>query len=66
MEKGKITRLHEDMTTKRGSPKAFSKAEALRMWRWLQEATRAEKLREMVANTPSNYYLVKDEQGYLI
>lgn len=40
--------------------KRFSKAEALRLWRELQDKQRESKLREMVENTPSNYVLVTE------
>lgn len=40
--------------------KRFSKAEALRLWTELNERQRADKLAEMVANTPQHYRLVRD------
>lgn len=42
--------------------KRFSKAEALRLWAELNEARREETLRRMVAETPANYVLVRDEE----
>lgn len=44
-----------------GAGKRFSKAEALRIYADLQERNKAETLRQMVANTPSHYTLVRDE-----
>ncbi|MDR7001609.1 DNA polymerase [Neobacillus niacini] len=38
--------------------KRFSKAEALRLYKQLAESQREQKLAELVAKTPSNYYLV--------
>jgi DNA polymerase-1 len=40
----------------------FSKAEALRLWKDLNEAKREQRLKEMVDNTPANYKLVTTEQ----
>src|SRR5690606_40565977 len=62
MEAGKIARSDADKYTKTGRPKAFSKAEALRLWARLQEMKKAEILREMVANTPDNYRLITTEE----
>lgn len=59
MEAGVIARSDADKYTKTGRPKAFSKAEALRLWARLQGEKKAEKLRELVENTPDNYLLVK-------
>lgn len=42
--------------------KRFSKAEALRIWTDLQERKKVDMLRDMVANTPPHYILVKDEE----
>lgn len=56
MARGVIGR-HPDALKKR-----FSKAEALRLWRELQEQQKEQKLVELVANTPSNYVLVKDTE----
>lgn len=61
MEAGVIARSDADKYTKTGRPKAFSKAEALRLWARLQEAKKAETLREMIANTPENYRLITTE-----
>src|SRR5690625_1077216 len=41
--------------------KRFSKAEALRLWRVLEEKRQAEKLRKMVEETPGNYWLITDK-----
>lgn len=38
----------------------FSKAEALRLWKAVQEGLRGERLKELVANTPKNYSLITD------
>ena len=38
--------------------KTFTKAEAIRLWKVLQEITREQKLDELTANTPDNYILV--------
>lgn len=42
--------------------KRFSKAEALRIWQRLQEVKREKKLQKMVEETPSNYWLITDEE----
>lgn len=42
--------------------KRFSKAEALRLWRQLQEQRRADILRRMVEETPANYVLAVDNE----
>lgn len=42
--------------------KRFSKAEALRLWRVLDAKEAEDRLREMVENTPSNYWLITDEE----
>lgn len=52
MEAGKIGRRPADVA------KRFSKAEALRLWKELQERKREEKLAELVAKTPENYILI--------
>ena len=41
--------------------KRFSKAEALRLYKKLAEIKREETLRNMVENTPDNYWLITDE-----
>src|SRR5690625_243487 len=41
--------------------KRFSKAEALRLWRVLDEMRAEERLRKMVEETPDNYWLITDE-----
>lgn len=54
MAEGTIGRLPSD------SSKRFSKAEALRLHKQLAESQREQKIAELVANTPDNYYLVTD------
>src|SRR5699024_189058 len=44
--------------------KRFSKAEALRMWRILDEQNAKERLRKMVEETPDNYRLITDEDRF--
>lgn len=58
MEDGVIGRNPSEMFNKRGSPKRFSKAEALRLHRKLLEIEREDTLRELVESTPDNYILV--------
>ncbi len=41
--------------------KRFSKTEALRLWRVLDAKRVEERLREMVENTPDNYWLITDK-----
>src|SRR5690625_5177605 len=41
--------------------KRFSKAEALRLWRVLDEKQAEERLHKMVEETPNNYWLITDE-----
>src|SRR5699024_9251435 len=41
--------------------KRFSKAEAVRLWRVLDEKLAEARLREMVDNTADNYWLITDE-----
>src|SRR5690625_3064483 len=55
MEVGEIGREAESIG------KRFSKAEALRLWRVLDERRAEDRLREMVENTPDNYWLITDE-----
>src|SRR5699024_4450992 len=55
MEAGEIGREAES------AGKRFSKAEALRLWRVLDEKRAEDRLREMVENTPDNYWLITDE-----
>lgn len=56
MENGEIERDSESST------KRFSKAEALRMWRILDEKWAQDRLRKMVEDTPDNYWLITDEE----
>src|SRR5699024_2044220 len=46
------------------APKRFSKAEALRLHKVLSEQQKAELLRKMVEEMPSNYRLVLTEQEF--
>ncbi|MEK3813098.1 DNA polymerase [Bacillus sp. FSL R7-0685] len=64
MDAGKLARDPADCVNKAGNPKAFSKAEALRLWKFLQEAQREETLRQMVENTPDNYELITTEERF--
>ena len=48
MDAGKLARDPADCVNKAGNPKAFSKAEALRLWKTLQESQREETLRGAV------------------
>ncbi|MDF4189663.1 hypothetical protein PV941_11725, partial [Ligilactobacillus salivarius] len=64
MDAGKLARDPADCVNKAGNPKAFSKAEALRLWKDLQEAQREETLRQMVENTPDNYWLITDAERF--
>ncbi|MED2979513.1 DNA polymerase [Bacillus swezeyi] len=61
MDAGKLARNPSDCVNKAGNPKAFSKAEAMRLWKTLQESQREETLRKMVENTPENYELITTE-----
>jgi DNA polymerase-1 len=64
MDNGELARDPEDMYAKNGRLKAFSKAEALRLYPRLVEQNRAETLRKMVENTPSNYRLITSEPKF--
>jgi len=55
MDSGTIGR---DATT---AGKRFSKTEALRLWRVLDEQNAQERLRQMVEDTPDNYWLITDK-----
>src|SRR5690625_776938 len=55
MDAGKIGRDPDSVG------KRFSKAEALRLWRVLDEMRAEERLRKMVEETPDNYWLITDE-----
>lgn len=46
------------------APKRFSKAEALRLYKELAESQREQKLKDLVANTPSNYELITTERQF--
>lgn len=58
MENGEIGR-EEGAAGKR-----FSKAEALRLWRVLDEKKAEERLRKMVEETPDNYRLITDKPEF--
>ncbi|MCP6682954.1 DNA polymerase [Bacillus nakamurai] len=64
VDAGKLARDPADCVNKAGNPKAFSKAEALRLWKTLQERQREETLRQMVENTPDNYELITTEERF--
>lgn len=61
MDAGKLGRDPADLTTKTGRPKRFSKAEALRLWQVLDAQIAEERLRNMVAEMPDNYWLITDK-----
>lgn len=63
MDSGAIGRHPESCVNKNGKPKAFSKAEALRLYNEMKAGRREDKLAELVAKTPDNYRLVKDTAG---
>lgn len=58
MEDGIIGREAESAS------KRFSKAEALRLWRQLDELNARKRLQDMVDNTPDNYRLILDEETF--
>ena len=58
MDSGQIGRAPSDLFNKNGKPKAFSKAEAGRIYARIQESQRGAKLEALVAKMPSNYVLV--------
>ena len=64
MELGTIGRDPNDMVTAKGAPKAFSKAEALRLYQRLQDRKRQETLTQMVNEMPSNYWTVQTEDQF--
>lgn len=64
MDTGTIGRDPSDMTNKNGKPKAFSKAEALRVYQRLQDRKRQETLANMVNNIPSNYWTVQTKDQF--
>lgn len=67
MESGKIGREPESVKDREGNstaPKRFSKAEALRLHKVLAEQQKAELLRKMVEEMPSNYRLVLTAQEF--
>ena len=64
MELGTIGRDPSDEYTAKGSKKAFSKAEALRIYQRLQDIKRKETLAKMVNEMPSNYWTVQTEDQF--
>ena len=64
MDSGVTDRRPEERVTKGGRAKAFSKAEALRLYRDLAEQQREQKLADLVANTPENYRLITTERQF--
>lgn len=62
MDKGEIARLPSDRVDRRGKPKKFSKAEALRLYNVLEKEKQAKRLRQMVEEMPENYWLITDEE----
>ncbi|GAK03299.1 DNA polymerase I [Geomicrobium sp. JCM 19037] len=62
MGAGQIDRDPADRYNKRGQPKKFSKAEALRLYPALLDRKRADKLRNMVDEMPSNYWIIRTER----
>jgi DNA polymerase I len=58
MAEGSIGRNPSD------AAKRFSKAEALRLYKELAESQREQKLKDLVANTPSNYELITTERQF--
>ena len=59
MEDGIIGREAESAS------KRFSKAEALRLWRQLDELNAKKRLQDMVDNTPDNYRLILDKETFM-
>src|SRR5690625_2188560 len=58
-----VKRAMDEGKIGRDSPgKRFSKAEAMRMWRVLDEQEAQRRLRDMVENTPDNYWLITDDK----
>lgn len=64
MDSGLLGRRPEDRVNKNGKPKAFSKAEAERLWKVLQESQREQKKAELVEKTPENYRLITTERQF--
>ena len=60
MDSGLIGRAPSDLFNKNGKPKAFSKAEAGRIYARIQESQRGAKLEALVAKMPSNYILANN------
>ncbi|WP_096436551.1 DNA polymerase [Alteribacter populi] len=63
MSEGSIGRSPSDTHTKKGTPKRFSKAEAIRLYAVLQERNKADRLRKMVEDTPENYELITTDDA---
>src|SRR5690554_869679 len=59
MESGEIGREPVPEGKRQGK---FSKAEALRLWRVLDEMNAEERLRELVESMPDNYVLVENKK----
>lgn len=62
MEAGEIGRDPAEMFNKRGTPKRFSKAEALRRYPVIEEQNRRERINELVESMPDSYELINDEK----
>jgi DNA polymerase I len=58
LNSGQIGRAPSDAS------KRFSKAEALRLYKQLAESQREQKLKDLVAKTPSNYELITTERQF--
>lgn len=63
MEAGEIGRQPDDMYNKRGKPKKFSKAEALRLWNVLEDRKKGERIQALIDSKPDNYFLVNTEDS---
>lgn len=61
MDAGLIGRDPRESVNKRGAPKAFSKAEALRLYPAVADILREKKMAELVETTPENYRLITSE-----
>lgn len=59
MMAGEISRDPEDAIDKRGKVKAFSKAEALRLYAKLEQRDRERKIAELIEKMPQNYELIQ-------
>lgn len=61
-QRGEIGRDPADMVNKNGSPKKFSKAEALRLWTILNERNREAKIQDLIEKTPLNYEMIQTKE----